>query len=112
MNSLPGQLFVDQSMTTESSDKGPVIGSVSLSPVPCYDFLNLSFICIRTGLVEFSVYNAPGVLVKSLIIPVVQTGNQYIRLDLHDLPDGFYMLRLKLRDHGNSNVTSSFLVKR
>lgn len=112
INSLPGQLFVDQFVTSESYDKGTLIDDLSLSPVPCDDFLNLSFFCMRTGMIEFSVYNSPGVLVKSLIIPVVKTGNQYIRLDLHDLPDGLYIMRLQFRDHGKSNVTSSFLKKK
>lgn len=111
LNSLPGQLFVDQFVTSESSDNGSVIDDLSLSPVPCDDFLNSSFFCMRAGRVECSVLNARGALVKSFIIPVIQTGNQYIRLDLHGLPGGFYMLKLQFPDYGNSNVTSSFLIR-
>jgi hypothetical protein len=108
---LPGKLFVDQFVTTESSRKRSLISDISLSPVPCHNFLNLSFICMRTGMVECVVYNAHGALVKSLIIPVNLTGNQYIRLDLHGLPEGFYLLKLQFPDRGISNATASFLIR-
>ncbi len=111
VNSLPGKLIVDQFVTSDSFDKGAVINDLSLSPVPCDDFLNLGFICMRTGMVECSVFSVPGVLMKSFNIPVVLTGNQYIRLDLHGLADGFYILKLQYPDHGVSNVTASFLIR-
>ena len=71
-------------------DKLNLIDNISLSPNPSYEKSNLKFELLKNGLVNISLFNPKGSLVKELINKQMTTGIHNLIIDSSNLESGNY----------------------
>jgi hypothetical protein len=76
--------------------------SFSLFPNPGTDAVNITFNLASAAVVKLQVYDAKGVLVKTLVDEKASPGERILRYSTEHLPAGTYELRLV---SGNSTIT-------
>jgi hypothetical protein len=76
--------------------------SFSLFPNPGTDAVNITFNLASAAVVKLQVYDAKGVLVKTLVDEKASPGERILRYSMEHLPAGTYELRLV---SGNSTIT-------
>ncbi len=67
--------------------------ALSIYPNPATDFAHIVLAQPVTGDLEIGIYNIQGELVKSIVKPQLQSGQQAIQLNVEDLSPGLYMVK-------------------
>jgi len=102
-----GGTFLPLGVTTGVEENVINTASFSTYPNPVSDKLNVAFTLETSSDVNYSVYNASGMMVKSGKPGLMANSNQILTINVSDLPSGLYVVRVTA---GNTQISSKVQV--
>ncbi|NTW24149.1 MAG: T9SS type A sorting domain-containing protein, partial [Lentimicrobium sp.] len=102
-----GGTFLPLGLTTGVEENVINTSSFSTYPNPVSDKLNVEFTLETASDVNYSVYNASGMMVKSGKPALMANSNQLLTINVSDLPSGLYVVRVTA---GNTQISSKVQV--